>query len=349
MEKERFYDDETSGKHYVYQTTNKINGKIYVGVHRSDNIEKDNYLGSGKIFLKALEKYGKENFERVILFEFDTAKEAYEKEREIINEEFIDRDDTYNTAPGGHGGVLTKENPFKGKHHSEETKRILSEKSSNKRHTEEIKQQISETLKERFSEMTEEERKDYFGRPGEQNGFYEKTHSEETRKIISEKNTGRIATEEERRKMSEAGKGRPKTEEFKKLMSEKMTGRECPWVQETNRNPEKIRKTAEKHRGMKRSDEAKENMSKAMKGKLTGSKNGCYIGLWHTPYGTFDSLEKAANATGNGMVCVRERCMKNERKITRFSILKDSKLTEEDFGKTWKELGWWLERKVEEQ
>lgn len=34
---------------------------------------------------------------------------------------------------------------------------------------------------------------------GEDNPFYGKHHSEETKRIISEKNTGRIATEEERK------------------------------------------------------------------------------------------------------------------------------------------------------
>ena len=38
--------------HFVYITTNLINGKQYVGDHSTNNLEKDKYLGSGKTTLK---------------------------------------------------------------------------------------------------------------------------------------------------------------------------------------------------------------------------------------------------------------------------------------------------------
>ena len=34
--------------YYLYKTTNLINGKYYIGVHYSQNIQNDSYLGSGK-------------------------------------------------------------------------------------------------------------------------------------------------------------------------------------------------------------------------------------------------------------------------------------------------------------
>ena len=43
----------------IYKTTNLINGKIYIGQDSKNNPK---YLGSGVIFLKAIKKYGKENF-----------------------------------------------------------------------------------------------------------------------------------------------------------------------------------------------------------------------------------------------------------------------------------------------
>jgi hypothetical protein len=88
---------------YLYQITNLINGKIYVGVHKTSNLE-DGYMGSGKVLNRAIEKYGIENFRKDILEFFNTAKEMFAKEKEIVTEEFLLREDTYNLKHGGYGG-----------------------------------------------------------------------------------------------------------------------------------------------------------------------------------------------------------------------------------------------------
>ncbi len=62
----------------IYKTVNKINGKFYIG---QDSFNNPNYLGSGKIFLKALKKYGKESFEKEIIDTAETDLELDEKER----------------------------------------------------------------------------------------------------------------------------------------------------------------------------------------------------------------------------------------------------------------------------
>lgn len=50
----------------LYQTTNLVNGKIYVGIHQSQSLD-DAYLGSGKLLKAAIKKYGRKNFKREIL------------------------------------------------------------------------------------------------------------------------------------------------------------------------------------------------------------------------------------------------------------------------------------------
>lgn len=88
---------------FVYKTTNKINGKFYIGVHKTDRLD-DGYLGSGKWLKHAIKKYGKENFEREILKKFDTIKEAYDYEKELVNPVLIEGGLCYNLNTGGHGG-----------------------------------------------------------------------------------------------------------------------------------------------------------------------------------------------------------------------------------------------------
>lgn len=102
-------------KFIVYQTINVINNKIYIGVHGTkDPLTFDGYIGNGininhpstyknpkYPFQYAVNKYGTSAFKRSVLFIFDDEKEAYNKEKEIVNKEFIKRSDTYNLALGG--------------------------------------------------------------------------------------------------------------------------------------------------------------------------------------------------------------------------------------------------------
>lgn len=101
-------------KYIVYVTVNVVNKKIYIGVHGTKTDKFDGYLGDGvftnnpssyknskTLFHRAVNKYGIDAFIRCTLYEFDNEKDALEKEREIVSEEFIKRKDTYNTTVGG--------------------------------------------------------------------------------------------------------------------------------------------------------------------------------------------------------------------------------------------------------
>ncbi len=102
-------------KYIVYQTTNLVNNKIYIGVHRTVNPDIfDGYYGCGCSLSKhyyvehpktpfqfALRKYGFKNFKRTIIKAFETLEEALKLEEELVDINFIKRKDTYNIALGG--------------------------------------------------------------------------------------------------------------------------------------------------------------------------------------------------------------------------------------------------------
>ncbi len=87
-------------RYTVYQTTNSVNQKIYIGVHKTADPD-DRYLGSGKVLKEAVKKYGRSAFVKIILAAYDTLEEAYAKEAELVNSEFVLRSDTYNQVCGG--------------------------------------------------------------------------------------------------------------------------------------------------------------------------------------------------------------------------------------------------------
>jgi hypothetical protein len=92
-------------KYVVYKTINLKNHKFYIGVHLENYKE---YLGSGLLIKQAIKKYGKLNFKRLTLFEFDTKEAAYQMEALLLSQNIGDSQ-CYNLAPGGCGGYVGKE------------------------------------------------------------------------------------------------------------------------------------------------------------------------------------------------------------------------------------------------
>lgn len=104
--------------HYVYLTTNIVNGKQYIGDH-SSNFLTDSYIGSGRpLFKNALQLHGKENFTKKILEYFLTKEDAFIAQEKYIKE--------YNTlSPNGYNISPFGGNKFKGSL-NESTKKLMS-------------------------------------------------------------------------------------------------------------------------------------------------------------------------------------------------------------------------------
>lgn len=94
----------------VYKIVNELNGKYYIGVHKTDN-PNDSYFGSGRAIKEAIKKHGKESFRKEILLVTESKEEAYAKEAELTVD--FNTNVTYNMRIGGVGG-FTKENAWKG-------------------------------------------------------------------------------------------------------------------------------------------------------------------------------------------------------------------------------------------
>jgi len=131
----------------MYEIKNNLNGKIYIGVHKTKSMD-DGYMGSGTIIRHAIEKYGKDNFTKTILEEFCSAEEMYAREKEVVNNEFLLRNDTYNLNRGGHGGFdFIHSQGIKsmlGRHVSEETKEKLRKALTGHSVSDESRKKMSE-------------------------------------------------------------------------------------------------------------------------------------------------------------------------------------------------------------
>jgi group I intron endonuclease len=150
---------------YIYLTTNKINGKRYIGQHKSKDWDYK-YFGSGKLLNRAIQKYGIENFTCFPL--------AWAWNREELNKleiEYIAHcKPEYNLAKGGEGGSV------KGRIVSAETKKKMSKKRKNKIN---LGHKCSDETRKRMSE-------NHADFSGQNHPFFGKHQSKEVKRKISE-------------------------------------------------------------------------------------------------------------------------------------------------------------------
>jgi len=164
---------ETKIYYYLYEVTNLVNGKTYIGQHITDDLE-DGYLGSGKALKSAIKKYGRDKFKKEILLFARNEQALNILEMMAVTPEFCALKSNYNLKEGGNSGrpnpeirekmrqkKLGANNPNYGKPKTEEwiakikaantgrkaskeTKLKMSMASLGRRHTEEAKRKIGE-------------------------------------------------------------------------------------------------------------------------------------------------------------------------------------------------------------
>lgn len=135
-----------AGNYVLYEHRNKVNGKRYIGI---TNNKTKRWYGKGKhydrctCFWSAIRKYGWNNFEHNIIMDGLTLEEA--NKLEILFIAMLrtrEKAFGYNIAEGGANAPT-----MLGKHHSEETKRKMSEAQRGRKIPEEQKRHHSEHMK----------------------------------------------------------------------------------------------------------------------------------------------------------------------------------------------------------
>lgn len=154
--------------HFIYKTVNQVNGKYYIGMHSTNDLD-DDYIGSGQRLWHAIKKYGKENFKRETLEFLPDRSSLKEREKEIVNEAMLKDEQCMNLTVGGNGGFsenACKRGGLATKAHADQDP-LFREKLSESR-----------------SESNRNRHKNGELRPPDWNG---RSHREETKKKIGER------------------------------------------------------------------------------------------------------------------------------------------------------------------
>lgn len=181
----------------IYLITNKVNGKQYVGqtIHTlNERWANHCSKNSGCVALKhAIDKYGKNMFDKVVIDTASSQEELDEKEKFWIKALNTMSPNGYNLTSGGEHAVF-----------SDEVKEKLRVANTGKKHSEETRKLISQRLKEQWRDgkrkgrpMPERYRyllRDYTkehgawnkGLPKEQSHLYGKKRKDSTKRKIAE-------------------------------------------------------------------------------------------------------------------------------------------------------------------
>jgi hypothetical protein len=165
--------------HFLYKTTNLLNGKFYVGIHSTSNL-KDGYLGSGTRLRRSIRKYGEENFKMEILQFFNDRQTLFEEEKKLVNNNLLKEPLCMNLKPGGSGGLNNEAHAQK--FHKAGGRAVMQLLA--KRHLHRLK---TDNLYR--TDWLNKTKNGVIAAGYEMGVFYGKTHTDETKRKIGEANS----------------------------------------------------------------------------------------------------------------------------------------------------------------
>lgn len=308
----------------VYMHTNKINGKVYIGI-TSRQPEKrwgsngSEYGADQPAFCAAIKKYGWDNFEHDVLFRNISKQDACKKEVELIAKyksnctKYHNPSYGYNMSDGGESGAF-------GHVPSEETRRKQSEALKGHVVSDETKQKLSKALKGRtISDDSKRKMSDAkVGKYcGDKHPMYGKHQSEESKKKMSDSKKdkytgennhryGKHLSDDTKEKLRQARIGRTLSEETKKKIGIASTGRVVS--EETRKKLSEINK-CRPHR--KLTDAEKKKISEVMTGRTVSQDTRDKISAALT--GIKLSEERVQNMIDNSAVVKPVYCIEFNR------------------------------------
>lgn len=267
--------------HYTYKITNLINGKMYIGKHTQEFGFIDDYMGSGKIIKKSIDKYGLENFKKDILEFHESSEEAYEAEAHLITKDIVESDLYYNVVYGGKGFAHGDKHTLYGK--------VLVEKDGSRYYISKDDYYSGSYKSHLCGKKHSEESKEKMRKP----------KSDMHKENISNARIGMIFTDEHKENIS-LSKRNEKSIFYNSVVVKCDDG--------TNKiiSIDEYNKGNYKHvqDGVVRSNEFKENLSSSRKGE--NNPAAVKVSICGTVYNTRNSAAEALNVSST---TIRNRCL----------------------------------------
>lgn len=257
----------------IYKITNTLNNKMYIGSAKDFDVRFSRHIRDLKnnahhnIHLqRSYNKYGFDVFEFEIIERIPYEKDIIIERENYYIKEFNSKTEGYNIADASFGDIL-----------------------SSHPNREDIVSRISKTLRENISKLSAEERKLKYGMPGESNGMYGKTHTQDVRDKI-----GRIHKGNTYRKGIKASK---ETREKLSVIASQRIGDKNPFYGKTH------------------SEESRKKMSENNMGKIPPNRISITIDGVH-----YESYGHASKALGIPVTTIRWRCLSKNIKFNNYVI-----------------------------